>query len=67
MQHFTRNTVEASEWCPRCYRNTMHRIDGVKLGPCLECLNRPAAPAPKPEPEQFDLFAPAKVLPKSPV
>ena len=38
MQHFTRNTVEASEWCRKCGKRTMHRIDGVKLGPCLDCI-----------------------------
>lgn len=40
MQHYTRNTVEVSEWCRKCGKKTMHRVDGVKLGPCLDCLNR---------------------------
>lgn len=40
MQHYTRNTVEASAWCLQCGKPTMHRIDGVKLGPCLACLER---------------------------
>lgn len=61
MQHYTRDTVEASAWCRKCGKATMHRIDGVKLGPCLVCLkrleeeNRAAADAPKPA-EQGSLF-----------
>lgn len=62
MQHFTRNTVEASEWCKRCHKFTMHRIDGVKLGPCLQCLNqlqREPGRA-KRAPQQTEMFAPKK-------
>ena len=39
-QHFTRNTVSASLWCAKCQKPTQHRIDGVKKGPCLECIAR---------------------------
>jgi hypothetical protein len=58
MQHYTRNTVEASAWCRKCNKNTMHRIDGVKLGPCLACLHKPTEkkPEPKPLPAQPGLF-----------
>lgn len=38
MQHYTRNTVEVSEWCSKCGKYTMHRVDAPKLGPCLVCL-----------------------------
>ena len=62
MQHFTRNTVEVSEWCSKCGRNTMHRVDGVKLGPCLDCLKKlnqmtiPGIVALEPQQEElFDL------------
>ena len=60
-QHYTRNTVEASAWCKRCNKPTMHRIDGVKLGPCLKCMDRHEAPGkiePRSEPaeEQLSLF-----------
>ena len=52
-QHFTRSTVSASFFCGKCGRMTMHRIDGGRKGPCLECIARldaehaakPAAPA----------------------
>jgi len=52
--HFTRNTVEASAWCVKCGKETMHRVDcdaqQGRLGPCLVCMakleeqhsNRPA-------------------------
>lgn len=39
-QHYTRNTVAVSAWCRKCGRETRHRVDGVKLGPCLVCLAR---------------------------
>lgn len=39
-QHFTRNTISASLWCNKCGKPTQHRIDGVKRGPCLECVER---------------------------
>lgn len=37
-EHFTRNTVAAAAWCKKCQKQTMHRVDGVKLGPCLDCI-----------------------------
>lgn len=40
MQHFMRNTVSASCWCARCSKMTQHRIDGVKRGPCLACVDK---------------------------
>lgn len=39
-EHYSRNTVEASTWCTRCNKNTMHRIDGVRKGPCKECMSK---------------------------
>lgn len=39
-QHFTKNTVSASFFCGKCNRNTQHRIDGGRKGPCLECIER---------------------------
>lgn len=60
MQHYTRNTVEASEWCRKCNKHTMHRIDGVKLGPCRECIKRleqPVIPGTvEPPSEQLEMF-----------
>jgi hypothetical protein len=59
-QHFTRNTVSADAWCAKCQRNTQHRIDDRRIGPCLECIDRLEKQyneAPKVEPEkQGDLF-----------
>ena len=38
----------------------MHRVDGVKLGPCLVCLDKLANPllpgTVEPDPEQLDMF-----------
>jgi len=38
--HFTRNTVSAEFYCPKCRKRTQHRIDGVRKGPCLECVEK---------------------------
>ena len=37
-EHFTKNTVEASAWCPKCQKRTQHRVDQGLLGPCLVCI-----------------------------
>ncbi len=60
-QHFTKNTVEASAWCPKCKKQTMHRVDRDemqgRLGPCLVCMDKPSIKLPEPEPErQRSLF-----------
>ena len=45
-EHFTKNTVSVSAHCKACSKiagytkHTMHRVDGVKRGPCLECIER---------------------------
>jgi hypothetical protein len=38
--HFTKTTVEASFWCNPCGRDTMHRVDDGRRGPCLVCLEK---------------------------
>ena len=53
-QHYTRNTVSASAWCPKCGKPTQHRIDDRRVGPCLDCLNRPRESV-RPNP-QWGLF-----------
>ncbi len=35
-EHFTKNTLTATVWCNKCGRNTDHRIDDGRRGPCLE-------------------------------
>jgi hypothetical protein len=63
VEHFTRNTETATAWCAKCGRSTEHRVDGGKIGPCLDA-NHPA-PIPRAvipkldlpkEPEQQNLF-----------
>ena len=43
MEHYTRNTVSVSAYCSKCGKKTLHRVDDVKLGPCLECIVRSEA------------------------
>lgn len=58
-EHYTRNTVEASAWCKRCGKVTMHRVDQDamqgRLGPCFECIAKaqPSMPFVPKEPEQL--------------
>ena len=54
-EHFTRLTVSAAAWCPRCQRTTQHRVTDHKLSGCLDCIARPPAPKPQPAP-QLPLF-----------
>lgn len=60
MQHYPRGTVEASAWCRKCGKETPHRVDPPRLGPCLVCLKaleNPTIPGIVPaEPEQVEMF-----------
>jgi hypothetical protein len=57
-QHFTRNTVSAPFYCGKCGKQTQHRIDSGRKGPCLDCMARyDATPKAVKEPEpQQSLF-----------
>jgi len=43
-EHYPRGQTEAMAWCPRCRRETLHRVDhpvppakgGGRLGPCID-------------------------------
>jgi hypothetical protein len=48
-QHFTRRTVSAAAYCNKCGKQTQHRIDDRRLGPCLECIARNDALVTKPK------------------
>lgn len=62
MQHFLRGTVEASSWCRKCGKATMHLVFGVKPGSCKACLekleaeNAARAAEPPAAAEQVNLF-----------
>ena len=59
-EHYTKNTETVTHWCKKCNRETTHRVDSGRLGPCLEHFTVSKARIPKldlPEPpEQGDLF-----------
>ena len=60
-EHFTRNTVSAAFYCSKCGKQTQHRIDDGRKGPCLDCIAkleaRHQAELLKPRPaEQGSLF-----------
>ena len=35
-EHFPKSTETATAWCRPCSRMTEHRIDGGRVGPCLD-------------------------------
>jgi ribosomal protein L37AE/L43A len=37
-QHFTRSTVSAEAFCPKCRKQTQHRVDDRRISACLECV-----------------------------
>lgn len=39
-EHYTKNTVAVSVYCAKCGRNTDHRVDGGRRGPCKVCLEK---------------------------
>lgn len=44
-EHYTKNTVSVSAWCPKCRKETMHRVDAGRRGPCQACIeNKPDKP-----------------------
>lgn len=54
-EHYTKATVQASYWCNRCGKVTMHLVHDRRLGSCMACIarleeeskNRPARDKPK--------------------
>jgi hypothetical protein len=37
-EHYTKNTLETTAYCRKCQRDTQHRVDSGRRGPCLECI-----------------------------
>jgi hypothetical protein len=35
-EHYTRNTETATGYCKKCGKQTVHRVDDGRLGPCLD-------------------------------
>lgn len=35
-EHYTRNTISVTKFCPTCNRKTRHRVDDRRLGVCME-------------------------------
>jgi NMD protein affecting ribosome stability and mRNA decay len=59
-QHYTRSTISAAVFCTRCGKETQHRIDDRRVGPCMECMARTdelaSKPKKNPPARQDDLF-----------
>ncbi len=36
-QYYTSNTISVARWCNKCRKQTQHRVDGHRAGPCMEC------------------------------
>jgi hypothetical protein len=54
-QHYTKSTVSVSVWCNTCGKETMHRVDAGRRGPCLACMEKKRS-----KPEHATAAAPAK-------
>lgn len=52
--HFTKNTVEASAWCLKCNRQTLHAIADGRIGACLVCFQRLEEEAKKPKAQKIE-------------
>jgi hypothetical protein len=60
MRHFfTRNTVEASIWCTKCAKTTLHTIAGGRPQFCQVCQNKPLPEVKPKAPQSGDLFGEA--------
>jgi len=35
-EHYTKNTLECTAWCAKCQKQTQHRVDGGRRGPCID-------------------------------
>lgn len=62
-EHYPRSTDWIMAECRKCGKQTAHRVDDRRKGPCLNCLERwnaeHEAAAKKPSRSQGDLFPPA--------
>jgi hypothetical protein len=57
-EHYPKGAAWVKVWCKKCNKETAHRVDDGRRGPCLVCLEKLASrppPQPKP-PEQGNLF-----------
>lgn len=56
--HFQKNTMSASFWCNLCGKDTEHRIDDGRRGPCLNPGHgKRVEKTPEPPIEQLDLLS----------
>lgn len=39
-EHFSCLTVSVGAWCGRCQKQTQHRVDRGRKGPCLDCIDK---------------------------
>jgi hypothetical protein len=53
---YTKNTIEAPNWCRICGRETQWRIEGGRPMHCIPCYNAPPKPVEKPTIKQGELF-----------
>jgi hypothetical protein len=56
--HFTKTTVSATFWCNKCGKDTHHRVDYGRRGPCMACMAKlEVKQPPKSKPaEQSEMF-----------
>lgn len=62
-EHYPLAMVEVRVWCKVCNKETMHRVDNRRRGPCLACIkkredehNAALAQPTRPAPKQLEMF-----------
>jgi hypothetical protein len=35
-EHYTKNVIADTKYCKKCQRNTLHRVDDGRIGPCID-------------------------------
>lgn len=62
-EHYPRNTAWVGAHCKSCNKETPHRVDDRRKGPCLNCIAKRQeeheAARRRPPQSQIDLFPPA--------
>lgn len=60
--HFQKNVIEASVWCKICGKDTPHRVDDRRRGPCKVCM---AKTDDKPKVDPKDKYRQGEMFPDS--
>lgn len=58
-EHYSKATIQASFYCPKCNKETPHHVADGRRGGCMTCIDNQAPKAivsPAPMPTQQEMF-----------